>query len=66
MPPRSAPETERESSLLQRLLVRDDAATMVEYALMIALIALICFTAVALLGTSTSSVFSNTTLLNAL
>lgn len=66
MPPRSVPETDKELNRLQRFLVRDDAATMVEYALMIALIALICFTAVALLGTSTSSVFSNSTLLNAL
>ena len=48
------------------LLVRDDAATMVEYAFMVALIALICFVAVVVVGTGTSSLFSNASLLNAL
>jgi pilus assembly protein Flp/PilA len=53
-------------SRARTFVVRDDAATMVEYALMVALIALVCFTAVAFLGTSTSAAFSNPTLLNAL
>ena len=48
------------------LLVRDDAATMVEYAFMVALIALVCIAAVTLLGTQTSTIFGNATLLNAL
>ena len=53
-------------SCVRLFVVREDAATMAEYAFMLALIALVCFAAVAVLGTSTSSVFSNATLLNAL
>lgn len=48
------------------LFVRDDAATMVEYAFMVALIALVCIVAVTVLGTQTSTIFNNATLLNAL
>jgi pilus assembly protein Flp/PilA len=36
----------------------EDGATMVEYGLMIALIAVVCIAAVSLLGTKTSSMFS--------
>ena len=36
----------------------EDGATMVEYGLMVALIAVVCIAAVALLGTKTSSMFS--------
>ena len=48
------------------LLVRDEAATMVEYAFMVALIALVCIVAVTVLGTQTSTIFGNATLLNSL
>lgn len=51
---------------LRTLLVRDEAATMVEYAFMVALIALVCIVAVGVLGTQTSTIFGNATLLNAL
>jgi Flp pilus assembly pilin Flp len=44
-------------------VARDDAATMVEYAFMVAMIALVCFTAVTYFGLSTSALFDNTTLL---
>jgi pilus assembly protein Flp/PilA len=50
----------------RHFLVREDAATMVEYAFMVALIALVCIAAVAVVGTQTSSVFGNATLLNSL
>jgi len=36
----------------------DDGATMVEYALMVALIAVICIAAVTLIGTNSNSKFS--------
>jgi pilus assembly protein Flp/PilA len=36
----------------------EEGATMVEYGLMIALIAVVCIAAVSLLGTKTSSMFS--------
>jgi Flp pilus assembly pilin Flp len=49
-------------SLLRRAVVGEDGATMVEYALMIALIVLVAFAAVQVLGTSTSSVFADQTL----
>lgn len=44
----------------------DSAATMPEYALMIALVALVCFAAVTLLGVNVSAVFSNGALTGAL
>ena len=36
----------------------DDAATMVEYGLMVALIAVVCLTAVSLLGTNLRDIFN--------
>jgi Flp pilus assembly pilin Flp len=52
---------------LSRRVLRDErAATMVEYALMLALIAIICFVAVQVLGTSASSGFANPDLNDAL
>jgi pilus assembly protein Flp/PilA len=47
--------------------LRDDdhGATMVEYALMIALIALVCITAVQFVGTGTNASFGNPALINA-
>jgi pilus assembly protein Flp/PilA len=44
----------------------DDGATAVEYALMVALIAIVIVAAVALLGTTTSSKFEDPALVNAL
>jgi pilus assembly protein Flp/PilA len=38
-----------------RLLKDDDAATMAEYALMVSLIAVVCITAVALVGQNTNN-----------
>ena len=61
---RSAIEYGRQ--LVQRVARDERAATMVEYALMLVLIALLCFLAVQVLGTSTSSGFANQELNNAL
>ena len=52
--------------LVHRVVRDERAATMVEYALMLVLIALICFLAVQVLGTSTSSGFANQELNNSL
>ena len=41
---------------------RDDGATMVEYALMVALIAIVCVGTVTALGLGTDSVFGNAAL----
>ena len=44
----------------RKMLTRnEEGATMVEYGLMIALIAVVCIAAVTLLGTSISSMFSS-------
>ena len=61
---RSAIEYGRQ--LVHRVARDERAATMVEYALMLVLIALICFLAVQVLGTSTSSGFANQELNNSL
>jgi pilus assembly protein Flp/PilA len=45
-----------------RFLREEDGPTAVEYAVMLALIIVVCASAVALLGTNTSSSFSNPTL----
>lgn len=42
----------------KKLFGREEGATMVEYGLMVALIAIVCITAVTLLGTSISGVFT--------
>ena len=44
---------------LRKLLVREDGATMVEYGLMVALIAIVCIAAVTLFGTSVKALFSS-------
>jgi pilus assembly protein Flp/PilA len=50
----------RSASRVLRTLIRDDeAATMPEYALMVALIALVCFAAVQLIGTNATTQFNN-------
>lgn len=44
---------------VKKLFVREEGATMVEYGLMVALIAVVCIAAVTLLGTSVQAVFNN-------
>jgi pilus assembly protein Flp/PilA len=61
---------------MQRFIVRcrgwfaelggDEGATAVEYALMVALIAMVIIGAVTLLGQNTNSAYSNSTLVNAI
>jgi pilus assembly protein Flp/PilA len=51
---------------LEERLQPQDGATAIEYALMVALIAVVIVTAVTLLGTSTSSTFEDPQLVNAL
>ena len=51
---------------LRRRMGSEEGATAVEYALMIALIALVIVVAVTFLGQSTNSVFENGELVNAL
>lgn len=46
-------------STLKTMLRNESGATMVEYGLLIALIALVAFTAVKTLGTSVSTLFNN-------
>jgi Flp pilus assembly pilin Flp len=53
------------TSLIGRLL-DDEGATMVEYGLMLALIAMICILAVTAIGGNANRVFSDPTLTNAL
>jgi pilus assembly protein Flp/PilA len=43
---------------ISRMLCDDEGATMVEYALMVALVALVALVAVSVLGTNVSSEFS--------
>jgi pilus assembly protein Flp/PilA len=43
----------------RKMLVRQEGATMVEYALMLFLIAVVCLTVISLLGTKISSVFND-------
>ena len=44
---------------LTSMLRDDEGATMVEYGLMVALVAIVCITAVSLLGTHLSTLFTN-------
>jgi len=44
---------------VQRFLVSEDGPTAVEYAVMLALIIIVCLTAISSLGTTTSTAFSN-------
>ena len=43
---------------VRKLFTREEGATMVEYGLMVALIAVVCLTAVTLLGTNIKGVFN--------
>jgi pilus assembly protein Flp/PilA len=45
---------------VQKLMRRDEGATMVEYGLMLALIAVICLVAVSTVGTGASTIFTST------
>lgn len=44
---------------VSRFLRRKDAATSVEYAVVLALILMVCFSAIALFGSKTSASFTN-------
>ncbi len=44
---------------LQRFLVSEDGPTAVEYAVMLALIIVVCLTAIGTVGTKTSATFNN-------
>jgi pilus assembly protein Flp/PilA len=44
---------------VQRFLVSEDGPTAVEYAVMLALIVIVCLTAITAIGTKASSTFSN-------
>ncbi len=44
---------------VQRFLVSEDGPTAVEYAVMLALIVIVCLTAISAVGTKTSTTFSN-------
>ena len=49
----------RAKALIRRFAQREDAATMVEYALMLSLIAVVCIIAVTLIGTNANTIFNN-------
>ncbi|MEO2046941.1 MAG: Flp family type IVb pilin [Pirellulales bacterium] len=44
---------------VQRFLVSEDGPTAVEYAVMLALIVIVCLTAIRAIGTSANTTFSN-------
>ena len=44
---------------LQRFLVSEDGPTAVEYAVMLALIIIVCLTAISSIGTNASTTFNN-------
>ena len=46
-------------SMIRQFVRNEEAATMVEYALMLALIAIVCIVAVQLIGTNANTVFNN-------
>jgi pilus assembly protein Flp/PilA len=45
--------------IVRNFVKNDEAATMVEYALMLALIAVVCIVAVTVIGTQANTVFTN-------
>jgi len=49
----------RINQLVRRFVKNDEAATMVEYALMLSLIAVVCIIAVTLIGTNANTIFNN-------
>jgi len=48
----------RITSLVRHFVKNDEAATMVEYALMLSLIAVVCIVAVQLIGTNANNIFN--------
>jgi pilus assembly protein Flp/PilA len=46
-------------SYLKKFVRREEGATMVEYGLMLALIAVVCITAVTLIGTNANTMFGS-------
>jgi pilus assembly protein Flp/PilA len=52
--------------MVVRFVRSEDGPTAVEYAVMLAFIIIVCISAVRVLGTTTSSVFTNATLTSAL
>ena len=50
------------ASKVRRFLVSEDGPTAVEYAVMLALIIVVCLAAISLLGTNANSTFSNVAL----
>jgi pilus assembly protein Flp/PilA len=51
---------------LRRFVTSEDGPTSVEYAVMLALIFVVCFAAIGLVGTNTNKGFKNPTLNNAI
>ena len=49
----------RITALVRRFVKNDEAATMVEYALMLSLIAVVCIVAVQLIGTNANTIFNS-------
>lgn len=49
----------RFTTLVRRFVKNDEAATMVEYALMLALIAVVCIIAVTAIGNNANAIFGN-------
>jgi pilus assembly protein Flp/PilA len=49
----------RAKVFFSRFIRKEDAATMVEYALMLSLIAIVCIIAVTLIGTNANLIFHN-------
>jgi pilus assembly protein Flp/PilA len=49
----------RAKVFFSRFIRKEDAATMVEYALMLSLIAIVCIIAVTLIGTNANLIFNN-------
>ena len=49
----------RITSLVRHFVRNDDAATMVEYALMLSLIAIVCILTVTAIGTNANTIFNN-------
>lgn len=47
------------ASKVQRFLVSEDGPTAVEYAVMLALIVIVCLTAIQAIGTNANSTFNN-------
>jgi pilus assembly protein Flp/PilA len=48
----------RFTTLVRHFVKNDEAATMVEYALMLSLIAVVCIVAVTLIGTNANNIFN--------